>query len=186
MVLCCSVFVVSLLKNLFDIARFYFNSFLSKRYFLVLFSDFSLSSSQETNITPSPSAAWTIAHLSRRAGTIPWTASAANCRRFSGAVTESPIHLSRFPNCPPTVTTALSVASGTTWKPSWRKGPSIETTGRRRKRERWGCRAEQLPSIPLSFWPHLPLLHATAPHQLMSHTLSLVLWGSGDVLMEVI
>lgn len=105
-------------KPVFDIARFYFNSFLSKRYFLVPFSDFSLSSSQETNITPSPSAAWTIAHLSRRAGTIPWTASAANCRRFSGAVTESPIHPSRFPNCPPTVTTALSVASGTTWKPS--------------------------------------------------------------------
>lgn len=161
-----------------------------------LFSDFSLSSSQEVSTAALRPAAWTITRPNRIVVTTPWTASVANCRPFSGVVTESLIHHSRFPNSPPAVTTAHSVASGTTWKPSWRKGPSTETRERgarrqwRRRPKGWVCRALQLPRgaalVPLSLCPPLPPQHAIPPRQLTSLTLSLAIWERGEVLMGVI
>lgn len=158
-----------------------------------LSTDFSLSSSQGASSAASPPAAWIIIRRSPIVVTIPWKASAANCRPFSGVVIESPIHRSRFPNSPPAVTTAHSVASGTTWRPFWRKGPSTETRGRGgrrewRRRERgkgWVCRVLLCPRGAWALQspcPSLPLPLC----QLMSLTPSLAHWERGEVLMEVI
>ena len=84
---------------------------------LSLSTDFSLSSNWEASPAALLSAAWTTSRPSPIVVTTLWTASVANCRLFSGAVTVSPIHLSRFRNSPPAVTTVHSVASGTTWRP---------------------------------------------------------------------
>lgn len=156
------------------------NLYLIYIYSASLFSDFSLSS-QERSVAALPPAAWIFTRPSQIVVTTPWTASVANFRPFSGAVTESPILHSRFPNSPPAVTTAPGVASGTTWKPSWRKGPSTETRGGgarrawRRKAKGWVCRALQLPRgatwVPLFLCPPLPPQHATPPRQPTSLTL---------------
>lgn len=91
-------------------------------------------------------AAWIATRPSQAVVTTPWTAFAANCRPFSGAVSGSPTRPSRYPNSPPAATTAHSVDSGATWRLSWRRECATETRGRGGKDRQ--CRAPQLPRRP--------------------------------------
>lgn len=139
-------------------------------------------------------AAWTSTRPSPPAVTTPWTAFAANCRPFSGAVSGSPTLPSRFPNSSPAATTARSAASGATWRLSWRREHATRTRRRRGlgrgREEEWECRALRRPGRPAWVLPSPCPLRAPTPRPPIrpptSPTPSWARWENGEALTAAI